>query len=138
MPLLRTKLHGPIDYAIGLFLGASPWLFGFHEHTAATLVALVFGAGIMLMAVLTNFRFGRWREIPVIAHLFLEGLAGVALVTAPFVLGFAGTTWIPMVVSGLAMLALAVITRRRPGPGISPLLGQRSTDRQKEQAMVGK
>ncbi|MFL5689172.1 MAG: SPW repeat protein, partial [Chloroflexota bacterium] len=39
--LIPTKVHAMLDYAVGIVLVASPWIFGFSdESTAATWIAV--------------------------------------------------------------------------------------------------
>ena len=45
MRFIPTKFHAPLDYIVGAALIASPWIFQFSEHTAATAVPSCWGSG---------------------------------------------------------------------------------------------
>ena len=47
MRFIPTKFHAPLDYIVGAALIAAPWIFQFSEHTAATVVPVVLGIGLI-------------------------------------------------------------------------------------------
>ena len=47
MRFIPTKFHAPLDYIVGAALIAAPWIFQFSEHTAATVVPIVLGIGLI-------------------------------------------------------------------------------------------
>jgi len=53
--LIPTKTHAGMDYAVGLLLIASPWLFGFaDESTAATWIAVLAGVAMLGLSAITD------------------------------------------------------------------------------------
>jgi len=87
MRFLPTRLHGAIDYAWGLALLATPWLFGFADVPAAKWVAVVFGVGAILYSMLTAYELGLLKILPMPMHLILDGIGGVVLAESPFLFG---------------------------------------------------
>ncbi|HEU0164559.1 MAG TPA: SPW repeat protein [Thermomicrobiales bacterium] len=118
MTRLPTRIHGIVDYIAGIILIASPWLFGFNDHRTATLVGLLGGLAIVILAGITMDELGIWKILPITSHLPLEALIGLALATSPLVLGFSGTAWIPFVIIGIGLLLMDAFTERVAGGGI--------------------
>lgn len=85
---ISARVHGVIDYAaVAAFLNA-PMVFGFHGTPAAIVYWL---AGIhLLMTGCTDFPFGLFKFIPFRIHGVIEAVAGVFLLVAPWLYGFAG------------------------------------------------
>ena len=48
MRFIPTRIHGFLDYIVGVALIAAPWIFQFSDNTAATAVAIVLGVGLIL------------------------------------------------------------------------------------------
>jgi hypothetical protein len=84
---VSARVHGVIDYAtIAAFLNA-PMVFGFHGTPAASVYWL---AGIhLLMTGCTDFPVGFFKWIPFKIHGVIELLAGLFLLVAPWIFGFA-------------------------------------------------
>lgn len=110
MALIPTKIHGAIDYVVGLLLIAAPWLFGFAAGGAETWVPVALGAGVILYSLFTAYELGAFRLIPVPAHLWLDGIGGAFLLASPWLFGFADLVWWPHVVVGILEIGLAATT----------------------------
>jgi hypothetical protein len=84
---VSARLHGVLDYAtVAAFLNA-PMVFGFHGIPAAIVYWM---AGIhLLMSGCTDFPLGVFKWIPFRIHGVIELLAGIFLLVAPWVFGFA-------------------------------------------------
>jgi hypothetical protein len=84
---VSARVHGVLDYAtVAAFLNA-PMVFGFHGTPAAIAYWM---AGIhLLMTGCTDFPLGFFRWIPFKVHGGIELLAGIFLLAAPWVFGFA-------------------------------------------------
>jgi uncharacterized membrane protein YtjA (UPF0391 family) len=53
--MIRFHMHLMADYGVGIFLAASPWLFGFHDQPNNVWVPhLVVGLFILLSTAMTN------------------------------------------------------------------------------------
>jgi hypothetical protein len=84
---INPRVHGILDYAtVAIFLNA-PMVLGFSGTPSAVLYWL---AGIhLLMTGLTDFPYGMFKVIPFRVHAALDVLAGVFLLVAPWIFGFA-------------------------------------------------
>ena len=58
MRILSTRLHGMLDYAMGVLLLASPYLFGFATGGAKQWLPMALGAAMIGLALLTDYEFG--------------------------------------------------------------------------------
>ena len=114
---VSLSLHVLIEYGIGLFTIVSPFLLSF-DATAAKLVAVLGGAGILVLAVVTDAPTGVARSLPVASHVVLDYVIGLFLIVAPFVFGFSDDDDVAtgyFIALGVAYVLLAVLTRYR-GP----------------------
>jgi hypothetical protein len=107
-------LHGVIEYAAGVLLIASSFLFGF-EDGAATALSIVVGVVALIIAASTEGPSSLVDSIPIAVHVMLDyTLAGV-LIAAPFLFGFsdesAPTAF--FIVLGVAHLLITIGTRFR-------------------------
>jgi len=112
--LIPTRVHGILDYLLGLLLIASPWIFGFDDEGTAKWVPIVLGAGVLLYSLLTDYELGAIRAIPMPVHLVLDFAGGVLLAASPWIFGFSDEVWAPHMVLGLVEIGTALLTERRP------------------------
>lgn len=104
-------LHGILDYLVGGFLVAMPWLFGFAQGGAETWVPVVVGGGAILYSLFTDYPLGVVRRLPLSRHLVLDGLGGLFLFVSPFLFGFGDEVLNPFLALGLLEVGVAVLTR---------------------------
>ena len=114
MRVIPTRIHGMLDYLMGLVLIAAPWLFGFADGDARQWVPVILGAGVILYSLLTDYELGIARVIPMPAHLGLDVLGGAFLALSPWLFGFADDIWWPHVVFGLLEIGAGLMTRTVP------------------------
>jgi hypothetical protein len=105
-------VHGIVEYAVALLLIAVPFLLGFDED-AATATSIAFGVLVLVIAASTAMSTGLIKSIPVQAHVMLDYVLAIALIAAPFVLGFSddGTATPFFVALGVLHLLLTIATR---------------------------
>ena len=118
MRFIPTKIHAPIDYIVGVALIAAPWIFQFSDVTAASVVAIVLGVGLIVYSVFTDYELGIWRRFPMAVHNLFDIGAGAFLAASPWIFGFAdesANVWVPHVVVGLAAIGLGLTTKQRGG-----------------------
>ena len=118
MSIIPTRIHGVVDYVVGIALIAAPWIFQFDDVSAAKWTAIGVGAAIIVYSLLTDYELGAMRVIPMPGHLLLDIGGGAFLALSPWIFGFSddGTNvWLPHVVVGIADIGIAVFTCRRPG-----------------------
>ena len=105
---IPTRIHGILDYLVGLFLIVTPWLFQFPADRPAMLVAVMMGASTIIYSLITNYEMGLVRLIPMKGHLWIDLVAGIFLMVSPWLFGFINRHLWPHVCVG-AMEALVVI-----------------------------
>lgn len=110
--LVPWIVHSAVEYAAGVLFLIAPFLFGFDDDTPKwTSIAL--GVVVLLVAVISRGRLGVTQSLPTSAHATLDYVLAVALVLAPFVLGFAedkaAVTF--FVLLGVTHAALSLLTR---------------------------
>ena len=119
MRFIPTKFHAPLDYIVGAALIAAPWIFQFSEHTAATVVPIVLGIGLILYSLFTDYELGVvWKVAPMAVHNLIDVVAGAFLAASPWVFGFAdegANVWVPHLVVGLAAVFLGLTTKQEGG-----------------------
>ena len=105
-------VHGVLEYAMGILFIAAPFLLGFEED-AATAASIVAGVLILVIAASTAMSTGLIKSIPVQAHVVLDYLLAIALIAAPFVLGFQddGAATAFFIAVGVLYLLLTIATR---------------------------
>lgn len=115
MRFIPTKVHAPLDYIVGAALIAAPWIFQFSEHTAATVVPIVLGIGLIAYSLFTDYELGVWKVTPMAVHNLFDLAAGGLLAASPWIFGFADETanvWVPHLIVGLAAVFLGLTTKQ--------------------------
>ncbi|MDX2131346.1 MAG: SPW repeat protein [Planctomycetota bacterium] len=112
--MIPTRVHGVLDYIVGLALIAAPWLFGFAYNGPGTWVPVVLGISIIVYSLMTAYELGLAPIIKMVPHLWLDGIGGAFLAASPWLLGYADIVWIPHVLVGVVEVTVAVATRTQP------------------------
>ncbi len=115
MRFISTRVHGMMDYVLGLVLIAAPWLIGFADGGAETWVPVILGAGVILYSLMTAYEVGVVPMISMPAHLGLDAAGGLLLLASPWIFQFADLIWWPHVLFGLLELGAAAMTQTVPG-----------------------
>ena len=113
MRIIGTRLHGFLDYLVGLVLIAAPFLLGFADGGAAEYVPVALGAAAIVYSLLTDYELGLVRIIPMPLHLGLDALSGIVLAASPWLFGFADRIYLPHLLLGLFEIAASLMTRTR-------------------------
>ncbi|HEX8299520.1 MAG TPA: hypothetical protein VF594_10220 [Rubricoccaceae bacterium] len=120
MRVISTRTHGVLDYLTGLILVAAPWLLGFADGGAETIVPVALGLGALAYSLFTDYELGLVRRIPMPVHLMLDLGSGLLLAASPWLFGFADGTatsdgvWVPHLALGLFEIGAALTTKRTP------------------------
>ncbi len=114
MRFIPTRVHGVLDYLVGAFLIAAPWLLNFNRVGAETWVPVILGVGALIYSLLTNYELGVVRRIPVGTHLGLDAASGVLLALSPWLFGFSSYVFWPHLILGLFEVAAALMTQTTP------------------------
>lgn len=110
--VLKPLPHGVIDYAWAGTMMAAPWLFGFSRNRKATTNAVVSGAGILALSLMTKYPLGAVKVVSFPTHGVIETVAGVATAAAPWLMGFRrnrSAKWTHLL-SGLGTLMVVAMT----------------------------
>jgi hypothetical protein len=115
MRFLSTRVHGMMDYAMGILLLASPYLFGFATGGVKQWLPMALGLAMIGMSLLTRYELGAIRLIPMPVHLGIDGLSGALLAASPWLFGFSGVVFLPHLILGLIELGTSLITETHSG-----------------------
>ena len=109
---ISPQLHGTLDYPLAAVLVAGPLVLNFHDETAKVFV-LVVGGAATLLAVGTAWSRGIIRVLPPIWHGIADIGATIALIIAPWVLGYSDHTLATVfcVAVGVGGLIATLLTR---------------------------
>ena len=111
--MIPTRIHGYLDYLMGLLLIVSPWIFGFPEG-AATMVPVVLGAGTIVYSLITDYELGLLKVISMKAHLLIDLMAGLLLIAAPWLFGFDEIVIWPFIILGVFEVGASLLTQKHP------------------------
>lgn len=114
MRFIPTKIHGYLDYLVGLLLIAAPWLFDFAEGGAETWVPVILGASAIVYSLMTDYEMGVSRTISMRTHLTIDLISGIFLAASPWVFGFADYVYAPHLALGILEIGAALFTKREP------------------------
>ena len=53
--VLPAKAQAAVEYVLAFFLMLAPFLFGFREHRAGLLVAVLVGLGLLMVSLITRY-----------------------------------------------------------------------------------
>lgn len=114
MRFISTRVHGALDYLMGLLLIAAPWIFGFDDISTATWIPVILGVGVILYSLATDYEWGMAHALSMPTHLWLDGLGGLFLAASPWLFGFSYYVWLPHLVFGLLEIGAALFTETTP------------------------
>lgn len=114
MRFIDTKIHGMMDYLMGILLIVSPWLFGFHDGGAAQWVPIILGLGALLYSLMTDYELGLLKVISMKAHLTIDLIAGLFLAASPWIFGFADQVYLPHLILGILEMGASLMTKQHP------------------------
>ncbi len=107
-------MHGVIEYAAGVLLIASSFIFAF-EDGAATAVSIVAGIVALIIAASTEGPSSLVNSIPIPVHVLLDYAMAAILIAAPFLFAFSDETAPTafFIILGVAHLLITIGTRFR-------------------------
>ena len=110
--MINSKVHGYVDYMMGILLILFPLIFDLPEGIASTL-PVVLGAGTIIYSLVTDYELGLVNLIPLKVHLIIDILAGVLLAAAPWLFDFAEVIYLPFLIAGILELIVALSTSKK-------------------------
>ena len=116
---IPTKVHGVLDYVVGIALIAAPWLFQFNEvGGAAVVIPVVLGIGLIVYSIFTKYELGIVKVLSMPYHLIIDLLAAAVLALSPFIFGFYDANndnqWLPHVVVGIVVILVVIFSQTQP------------------------
>ena len=116
---ISLTLHSLLEPFVAALLIAAPFLFGFHDESAATAVSIVLGFAVLVVAMSTDWKLSLIKAIPIPAHLMIDFGAAALLVASPFLFGFSDHTGATtfFIVMAVGELLAALGTRWYPAKG---------------------
>jgi hypothetical protein len=114
MRFIPTRIHGVLDYLVGLLLIAAPWLFDFAQGGAETWVPVILGISALIYSLMTDYEMGISRTISMRTHLALDLLSGILLAISPWLFGFAHLVYGPHLFLGIFEIGASLMTKRIP------------------------
>ena len=115
-------VHGLIEYVVGAFFIAAPFIFGYVNGWAIG-ISITVGVAILAITAATALPTGLVKQIPVTVHLVLDFILAAFLIAAPFLFGFntEDSALAVFLVLGVAHLLITIATRFRPPKGAQAL-----------------
>ncbi len=114
MRFIPTKVHGVMDYIMGILLIASPWLFDFNRGGMETWIPVILGVGALVYTVMTDYELGLTRRLAIPTHLILDLVSGILLAASPWIFGFADYVYLPHLVLCIIEIGASLMTKREP------------------------
>lgn len=114
MQIIKTKTHAYIDYGVGIILIAAAYLLNFQLEKMPNTVMYAVGAWSLLYSLLTKYKLGLIKIIPINIHFMLDTITGIFLATSPWLLGFTDKVFLPHLTLGLVIIGSAIITSIKP------------------------
>ena len=116
MTIISTRLHGIMDYVVGILLVVAPWLFNFAAGGAETWIPVILGVGTILYSLMTSYEYGAADIISMKGHLWIDGIAGLFLTVSPWLFDFADMVDLPHLILGLLEIGAALMTDTQTPP----------------------
>jgi hypothetical protein len=114
--MITPRIHGVIDYLVGLLLILLPFVFEPLAQPIVREVTIGFGLFAVIYSLATDYPLGLFRLIPYPAHLGLDIVFAVALAASPWLFGFSDRIWWPHVAVGFAGLLVVLASWRGARP----------------------
>lgn len=109
--MIPTKIHGILDYLVGLLLIAAPWLFQFTHSYAATIVALATGITTLCYSMITDYELSLLPLFSFRTHLVIDFLSGIFLIASPWLFGFSHEIRWPHLSVGILEILVVLLSR---------------------------
>ena|SRR5947209_7497008 len=78
--------HGILDYCFAILIAIAPGVVGFSGRQARW--CYIFAAIIVVLALLTRYPLGAFRQVGFISHGVIELLLGIVMLVLPWIAGF--------------------------------------------------
>jgi hypothetical protein len=119
---ISARLHGLLEYLIGGFFIASPFIFGF-DNGIAVAIGIVGGIALIVLAATAETGPSLSGMVPVRVHVVFDVLVAAFFVASPFVFGFSDepAPTALFIATGVLHLLSTIGTRFLPPPSGAPV-----------------
>jgi len=119
---ISATLHGLLEYLIGGFFIASPFIFGF-DNGVAVAIGIVGGIALILLAATSETGPSLSGMVPVRLHVVFDVLVAAFFIASPFIFGFSGEAAPTglFIATGVVQLLSTVGTRFLPPTSGAPV-----------------
>ena len=114
MKKIGLHTHACIDYLAAILLVAVPLLPAHTTESAQTWVPVGVGLIAFSYNLMTDYRLSIFRIVGVPTHIVFDMTLGLLLAVSPWLFGFAASTWLPHLSTGIFLFIIAMITNLRP------------------------
>jgi hypothetical protein len=111
MKIISRRVHGVLDYLVGVLLILAPKLFGFDTGGPEQMVPVTLGIVAILYSAVTRYELGALGLLPFRRHLTLDVLHGLVLALSPWLFQFSDRVWVPHLALGCAEILVVAMTR---------------------------
>jgi hypothetical protein len=120
---LPTKVHGALDYVVGLARILAPNIFHFTDVGGpAVVIPRLLGIVLIVYSVFTRYEWGVVKIIDMPYHLVVDVGAALFLAASPFLFGFSDqelNAWLPHVVVGVAVILVVIVSKTQAGTSMA-------------------
>jgi hypothetical protein len=115
MRVIGSRMHGYLDYLMGIILIISPFIFGFwNGGSIAGWIPIIMGGALIVYSLMTDYEVSMNRIIPLKVHLAIDVVAGIFLALSPWIFGFAGLVFLPHLIFGIFEAGAGLMTKTTP------------------------
>lgn len=118
MQFITTRVHGVLDYVVGIALILAPMIFGFTDVGGyAVMVPRVLGIGLIVYSLITNYELGVFKVLPMKVHLVIDFIAALFLAVSPWLFKFSGemaNAWMPHLIVGIVVMIVVLTSQSQP------------------------
>jgi|GraSoiStandDraft_46_1057282.scaffolds.fasta_scaffold400247_1 hypothetical protein len=113
MRMVGTRVHGLLDYLMGIGLIGAPLLLNLATDGVETWVPALLGLAIIVYSLFTNYELGVWKVLSIRTHLLLDLVVGIILSLSPWIFGFSHLVWTPHLLLGIIIICLSIVSKPR-------------------------
>src|SRR3982751_43212 len=113
MRMVGTRVHGLLDYLMGIGLIGAPLLLNLATDGVETWVPALLGLAIIVYSLFTNYELGVWKVLSIRTHLLLDLVVGIILSLSPWIFGFSRLVWTPHLLLGIIIICLSIVSKPR-------------------------
>lgn len=114
MRFIPTKIHGLLDYLLGITLVISPYLLWSTEMGWDLWIPMLAGVALILISVCTDYEWGAAKTFSMRGHLTMDLLLGILLAISPWLFGFADVVFVPFLIFGAFEIIASLVTKLEP------------------------